>query len=115
MPRRRGATVLATKCSKVINNSPQYVWQTSWGLSTRTIGGMIMVHSDDTGLILPPRIAPLKVIIIPIWKNDAEKDSVIGQAGKLAEGIKEANISVKVDETDGRPGEKYFNWERQGL
>ncbi|KKT28107.1 MAG: proline--tRNA ligase [Candidatus Yanofskybacteria bacterium RIFCSPLOWO2_12_FULL_44_13b] len=97
------------------NNSPQYVWQTSWGLSTRTIGGMIMVHSDDTGLILPPRIAPLKVIIIPIWKNDAEKDSVIGQAGKLAEGIKEANISVKVDETDGRPGEKYFNWERQGV
>jgi len=96
------------------SNNPSYVWQTSWGLSTRTIGGLIMVHSDDKGLILPPRIAPIKAVIIPIWKDEDSKELVLKSARELQGEL--SNISeVKIDETDGRPGEKHYVWEKKGV
>jgi len=88
------------------------VFQTSWGVSTRLIGGLIMTHSDDKGLVLPPRIAPIQVVIIPIMKSD---DAVILQAAKsIAENL--SGISVEIDSRDNlRPGEKYYQWEKKGV
>ena len=93
----------------------EYAYQTSWGLSTRLIGALIMVHSDDKGLVLPPKIAPLQLVIVPIWKNDTEKKTVLIKANSIAEELREKNISVEVDERDERPGGKFFNWEKQGV
>ncbi len=93
----------------------EYVHQTSWGLSTRLIGALIMVHSDDKGLVLPPKIAPLQLVIIPIWKNDAEKKKVLAKANSIAEKLREISIEVEVDERDERPGVKFFGWEKQGV
>jgi prolyl-tRNA synthetase len=99
------------------DNTSDFVWQTSWGWSTRTIGGLIMTHSDDKGLVLPPRVAPIHVIIIPIWSSDEEKSAVY----KKAEGLKKSledfdKIVVKIDDHDNlRPGEKYYYWEKRGV
>ena len=90
-----------------------YPWQTSWGLSTRIIGALIMAHSDDKGLVLPPKIAPTQVVIIPIWNSDVEKDLVIKKVNEIVEKIK--GIRVKVDERDMRPGPKFFEWEKKGI
>ena len=89
-------------------------WQTSWGLSTRIIGALIMAHSDDQGLVLPPEIAPTQVVIIPIWNSDEEKDQVIGKADEIANKINK-DIRVKVDKRDMRPGPKFFEWEKKGV
>lgn len=97
------------------NQEKQYVWQTSWGLSTRIIGALIMAHSDDKGLVLPPRIAPIQVIIIPIWSNDDEKKAVFSQVQKIKTELEAVEITYKVDEREGRPGSKYFEWERKGI
>ena len=94
----------------------QYVWQTSWGLSTRIIGALVMVHSDDKGLVLPPKIAPVAVVIVPIWNKDSEKTKVLGEAKKIAGKIcLEAGLDVHIDERDGRPGPKFYEWERKGI
>jgi prolyl-tRNA synthetase len=96
-----------------------YVWQTSWGVSTRLIGGLIMSHSDDKGLILPPRLAPVHAVIVPIYRKDEEKAQVLEAAERIAKelGSKGVNrISVKVDLRDGQsPGAKFFHWERRGV
>ncbi len=93
-----------------------YVWQTSWGASTRMIGALIMAHSDDEGLVLPPRLAPIHVAIVPIYKNDAEKGRVIEASRKIAAELRDDGLAVEVDERDEvRPGAKYFEWERKGV
>jgi prolyl-tRNA synthetase len=93
-----------------------FVWQTSWGASTRMIGALIMAHSDDGGLVLPPRLAPIHVAIVPIWKNDAEKAQVLEASDKLARELRADGLVVKVDDRDAmRPGEKYYDWERKGV
>lgn len=98
------------------SNNSQYVWQTSWGLSTRTIGGLIMTHSDDKGLVLPPRIAPIQVVIIPIWKDEETKNTVIQSAEALCgELLSFGGMKVVVDSRDGRPGEKHYRWEKKGV
>lgn len=97
------------------NQEKQYVWQTSWGLSTRIIGALIMSHSDDRGLVLPPKIAPFQVVIIPIWSNDDEKRAVFAEVQKIKTELETAEITYKVDEREGRPGFKYFEWERKGV
>src|ERR1700680_601539 len=79
----------------------QHCWTTSWGLSTRFIGAIIMVHGDDQGLILPPRIAPYQVVIVPIFKSDEEKASVLENAKRLRKELVDADIRVKMDERDG--------------
>lgn len=97
------------------NQEKQYVWQTSWGLSTRIIGALIMSHSDDKGLVLPPRIASIQVVIIPIWSNGDEKKAVFAEVQEIKTELETAEIKCKVDEREGRPGSKYFEWERKGV
>jgi prolyl-tRNA synthetase len=94
----------------------QHCWTTSWGLSTRFIGAIIMVHGDDQGLILPPRLAPHQVVIVPIFKNDEEKALVFEAARKIREQLVKADIRVKVDEREGQsPGFKFNDWEMRGV
>jgi prolyl-tRNA synthetase len=94
----------------------QYCWTTSWGLSTRFIGAIIMVHGDDKGLVLPPRLAPIQVVIIPIFRTDEEKASVMETAQRVRAELVAANIRVKTDERDGvTPGFKFNDWEMRGV
>ncbi len=88
-----------------------YVWQTSWGVSTRLIGGLIMTHSDDKGLVLPPKLAPKKAVIVPIFRKEEEKAEVLEVAAKIAK-----EIGAHVDLREGQsPGAKFFHWERLGV
>jgi prolyl-tRNA synthetase len=94
----------------------QHCWTTSWGLSTRFIGAIIMVHGDDQGLILPPRLAPYQVVIVPIFKTDEEKALVFEAAKKIREQLVKANLRVKLDEREGQsPGFKFNDWEMRGV
>ncbi len=93
-----------------------YVWQTSWGLSTRMIGGLIMTHSDDAGLVLPPAMAPLQAVVVPVYRKAHEQEKVVTAARTLAEELRAAGITVHLDDRDWvRPGAKYYEWERQGV
>ncbi len=88
-----------------------YVWQTSWGVSTRLIGGLIMTHSDDKGLVLPPKMAPRKSVIVPIYRKEEERAQVLDVATRLA-----AELGAHVDLREGQsPGAKFFHWERVGV
>jgi len=94
----------------------EYVYATSWGVSTRLIGALIMTHSDDSGLVLPPRLAPVQVIIIPIFKNDEERARTVEEAKKAAAQLKAQGVAVRVDDRDGlMPGAKYYEWEGKGV
>jgi prolyl-tRNA synthetase len=94
----------------------QHCWTTSWGLSTRFIGAIIMVHGDDQGLVLPPKLAPYQVVIVPIYKTDEEKASVLGAARTLNAELVKAGIRVKLDEREGQsPGWKFNDWEMRGV
>ncbi len=93
-----------------------HVWSTSWGSSTRMIGGMIMVHSDDNGLVCPPRLAQWQVVIVPIYKTDAERALVLEAANRLATELKSQDLRVHVDGREGiKPGAKYYEWEGRGV
>ena len=93
-----------------------HVWSTSWGSSTRMIGGMIMVHSDDAGLVCPPRLAQWQVVIVPIYKTDAERQQVVEASHRIAGELKARNVRVHVDARDGlKPGAKYYEWEGRGV
>ena len=92
-----------------------YVWQTSWGVSTRLIGGIIMNHGDDKGLILPPKIAPFQVVIVPIWKNSKEKKQVKDYIQKIEEKLKEKNVRCLSDWNKQTPGWKFNEWELKGI
>ena len=88
-----------------------YVWQTSWGVTTRLIGALIMTHSDDKGLVLPPQVAPVKSVLVPIYRKDQEKSSVLEAAHKIAQ-----DTGSKIDDREGQsPGAKFFHWERRGV
>ena len=97
------------------NQEKQYAWQTSWGVTTRIIGALIMVHSDDKGFVLPPKMAQFQVVIIPIWNNEEEKKAVFSEVEKIKLELSEAKINYKVDDREIRPGSKYFEWERKGV
>ncbi len=95
------------------NNQKELVWATSWGVSTRLVGGLIMTHSDDEGLVLPPKLAPLQVVIIPVPKQDAAINDV---AEKILKELKAKGISVKYDTDEkNRPGFKYAEYEMKGI
>ena len=97
-------------------NKLEYVWATSWGVSTRLIGGLVMAHSDDDGLILPPKIAPLQVVIVPIFKNDEELGLITNKVGEIVSQLKDLGIRVKFDNSDAaRPGWKFAQYELQGV
>jgi prolyl-tRNA synthetase len=89
----------------------EYVWQTSWGVSTRLIGGLIMTHSDDKGLVLPPKLAPIPAVLVPIYRKDEERAEVLEAAHRIAK-----DVGAKVDDREGQsPGAKFFHWERRGV
>jgi len=98
------------------NNTQEYVWATSWGVSTRLIGGLVMTHSDDEGLVLPPRIAPVQVVIVPIFKGDEQKAMIDEKMAVVVASFKAAGIRVKYDNTDNnRPGWKFAEYELKGV
>jgi prolyl-tRNA synthetase len=98
------------------NNKLDYVWATSWGVSTRLIGGLVMTHSDDEGLVLPPRIAPLQVVIVPIFKGEEQKALLDEKVHAMVASFKAAGIRVKYDDSDNqRPGWKFAEYELKGV
>ena len=97
-------------------NKQEYVWATSWGVSTRLIGALIMTHSDDNGLVLPPQLAPIHVVIIPIYKNEEQLQTIIEKVNPLVEKLKAKGISVKFDTDDSkRSGWKFNEYEMKGV
>jgi prolyl-tRNA synthetase len=93
-----------------------HVWSTSWGVSTRLVGGLVMTHGDDKGMICPPRLAQWQVVIVPIWKSEEERAQVSEAATRLATGLRGEGIRVHVDLRDGmKPGAKYYEWEGRGV
>ncbi len=94
----------------------KHAWTTSWGVSTRLIGALVMAHGDDKGIVLPPRIAPVQVVIVPICKNDAEKAQVHAAAASIAALLRGLGGRVRIDERDHlKPGPKFFEWEKKGV
>src|SRR6059036_4327706 len=94
----------------------EHVWNTSWGVSTRLVGGLIMTHSDDNGLIAPPKLAPVQAVIVPIWKTDQERSQVSGVGDQVKAALDKAGIRVELDLRDNlKPGAKYFEWEAKGV
>ena len=94
----------------------EYVYASSWGVSTRLVGALIMTHSDDAGLVLPPKLAPVQVIVIPIYKSDEERARTVAEAKQVAAELKALGVAVKVDDRDGvMPGAKYYEWEGKGV
>jgi prolyl-tRNA synthetase len=98
------------------NNELQFCHTTSWGLSTRFIGAIIMTHGDDLGLMMPPRLAPIQVVMVPIYRKDAEKTAVLEATHRLKDQLIDAGIRVKVDDRDNlSPGYKFNDWEMRGV
>lgn len=96
------------------NNELQHVWQTSWGVSTRMVGAIVMVHGDDKGLILPPVLAPIQVVIVPIWRKDPERDAIMAAIADLKAHL--SGVRLRVDERDDvSPGFKFNDWEMRGV
>jgi prolyl-tRNA synthetase len=97
-------------------NNLEYVWATSWGVSTRLIGALVMAHSDDDGLVLPPKLAPIQVVIIPIYKGDDQKKMIDEKVKLILEDFKALGVSVKYDDDDSRrPGWKFAEYEMKGV
>ena len=98
------------------DNKPEYVWANSWGVSTRLMGALIMTHSDDNGLVLPPHLAPIQVVIVPIYKNDEQRNAVTEKVLPIVEALRAKGISVKYDDADNRrPGFKFADYELKGV
>lgn len=94
----------------------EHVWQTSWGVSTRLIGGLIMTHSDDKGLVLPPKLAVLSAVLVPIYRKEEERSKVLGKASQLAQQLRQGGLNVQVDDRESyTPGFKFFHWEQRGV
>lgn len=97
-------------------NKPEYVWATSWGVSTRLMGALIMVHSDDNGLVLPPKLAPIQVVMVPIFKGDEQHNAISAKLQPVIEKLQELGVSVKYDDSDNkRPGFKFADYELKGI
>ncbi len=98
------------------NNELQYAWTTSWGLSTRMVGAVVMVHGDDQGLMLPPRLAPIQVVVIPIYRDDEGKSQVMPVTEQVRRMLQESNIRLRVDDREEHtPGWKFNDWEMRGV
>ena len=97
------------------DNAERFAWQTSWGVSWRLIGAMIMVHGDDRGLVLPPRVAPLQAVVIPIAFKEAQKGAVASAAERLLADLRGAGVRASLDGRDLTPGYKYNDWEMRGV
>jgi prolyl-tRNA synthetase len=98
------------------DGTQKHVWQTSWGVSTRMVGGVVMAHGDDQGLILPPKIAPIQVVIVPIYKTPAEQEKTLAAARETADRLNDAGMRTKLDDRDTvTPGFKFNDWEMRGV
>jgi prolyl-tRNA synthetase len=98
------------------DNKPEHVWATSWGVSTRLIGALVMAHSDDDGLVLPPRLAPMQVVIVPIYKGEEQKQMIDEKVNALIEELRSSGIRVKYDDNENtRPGWKFAEYEMKGV
>jgi prolyl-tRNA synthetase len=104
------------------SGSTEYAWNTSWGVSTRMVGGLVMTHGDDTGLRVPPLLAPIELVIVPIYRTDEERATVLEAAGRIRKSLGDwdrrepARLRVHVDARDGmKPGAKYYEWELRGI
>ena len=98
------------------DNKESYVWATSWGVSTRLMGALIMTHSDDQGLVLPPVLAPIQVVIVPIYRKEEEKEAVLAKCQAIAADLRAQQVRVKIDDDDTkRPGWKFAEWELKGV
>ncbi|QDI88318.1 proline--tRNA ligase [Candidatus Nitrosopumilus sp. SW] len=98
------------------DNVEHFAWQTSWGVSWRLIGAMIMTHGDDQGLVLPPKVAPIQVVIVPIYRNDEGKDKVLPKVKEIQEKLEAKDIRIQVDDREGlSPGYKFNDWEMKGV
>ncbi|MDQ7007765.1 MAG: proline--tRNA ligase [Acidobacteriota bacterium] len=94
----------------------EHVWNTSWGVSTRLIGALVMCHSDDDGLVLPPRVAPIQAVIVPIWRNDEQREATVAAGRTLLAALRAAGVAARLDERDNvNPGFKYADWELKGV
>src|SRR5947209_17381287 len=94
----------------------EYAYASSWGVSTRLVGGLIMAHGDDAGLRLPPALAPVQVVVVPIYRTDEEKSTVLEAVGSLAQALRDAAVRVQVDDREEhRPGYKFNEWELKGV
>jgi prolyl-tRNA synthetase len=94
----------------------EYVWNTSWGVSTRLVGALVMAHGDDNGIVVPPRLAQYQVVIVPIYKTDEERVTVLGAADQVLRELKAGGIRAHLDARDGlKPGAKYYEWEGRGV
>jgi prolyl-tRNA synthetase len=92
----------------------EYAWNTSWGVSTRLVGGLVMTHGDDQGLVMPPRLAPIQVVIVPIYRKDEERERVLGKAREIADRL--AGIRTHIDDREKMsPGAKFYEWETKGV
>jgi prolyl-tRNA synthetase len=104
------------------SGSTEYAWNTSWGVSTRMVGGLVMTHGDDNGLRVPPLLAPIELVIVPIYRSDEERSAVLEAANRIVTSLAEwagrgtERIRVHVDARDGmKPGAKYYEWELRGV
>jgi len=96
--------------------SEEFAWSTSWGVSTRLVGGLVMTHGDDDGLVVPPRLAPVQVVVVPIYKNDEERAATEAKAHEVHQRLVELGVRSKVDARDHmNPGAKFYEWERKGV
>jgi prolyl-tRNA synthetase len=94
----------------------EYAWNTSWGVSTRLIGGLVMTHGDDTGIVVPPRLAPTQVVIVPIYRKDEERSAVVEKAHAVRAALQALGVRTRVDDRDHlNPGAKFWEWERKGV
>ncbi|MCE2614591.1 MAG: proline--tRNA ligase [Nitrosopumilus sp. (ex Thoosa mismalolli)] len=98
------------------DNVEHFAWQTSWGVSWRLIGAMIMTHGDDQGLVLPPKVAPIQIVIVPIYRNDEDRDKVIPKVEEIQNKLTQMNFRVHIDDRTGlSPGYKFNDWEMKGV
>lgn len=98
------------------SNAQEFCWTTSWGLSTRMVGAVVMTHGDDKGLRLPPKLAPYQAVMVPIYKNDSQKTAVMEAVAKLHQQLRDAGLRVHIDRREGQsPGFKFNDWEMRGV
>lgn len=96
-------------------NEQEYCWTTSWGMSTRMVGAVVMAHGDEMGLRLPPKLAPYQVVIVPVYKNDDERSRIMDVVVPISKALKAAGVRVHMDDRDETPGYKYNDWEMRGV
>ena len=96
------------------SGTEEFAWNTSWGVSTRMVGGLVMTHGDDQGLVIPPRVAPMQVVIVPIFRNDEERAATVGKAREIEAAL--PNVRTHIDDRESlSPGAKFYEWERKGV